>query len=120
MLSLALAGGITSGATAVPRGKCRGRSICGVDYRCPPPPQNPEATARCCTPQECSCNGECCPGRCFWEGDPKAPTREFCCRKPYGVMCEDPAGNVVCCPYGDENPCACAGNSGIAGSYRRP
>ena len=84
----------------------------------------------CCNGGSCSCDGDCCPGRCFQKYDlnDKVTPDRHCCPKPKdgGIMCEDEKGEVVCCRYNPtktekENCDSCTqlGTSWIAGSYRR-
>jgi hypothetical protein len=87
----------------------------------------------CCNGGSCSCDGDCCPGRCFQKYAPNGdvtPDRH-CCPKPKdgGIMCENEKGEFSCCVYdpakSEEENCreGCALpwiESGlIAGSYRR-
>ena len=74
--------------------------------------------------EEC-CGTTCCPGRCFENPTPPTKGEQFyCCMEPTHVICGNPkAANEnerqVCCPNAGRNPCACARDGLIAGSYRR-
>jgi hypothetical protein len=134
VLGAALVGVSTTHAAAAARRAPagHGQTIC-VDANCPPPPPAIEIPARgggggskafCCSGTHCSCNGECCNNRCFWEdrveGTTKT-TREFCCNGPDLIICENAKGEDVCCLNAGRNPCAtCLSATGISGSYRRP
>ena len=90
-----------------------------------PPPKTCRDGDGSCRGDKC-CGGECCPGRCFVEEISGNP---FCCTEshdPPGAVCvnpnpEDKDHKLVCCPVGGpgQDRCACAGPTGIAGSYRR-
>jgi len=97
------------------------------------PVPNGEVREFCCTGSSCTCEGDCCPGRCFQLYAPNGdltPVRH-CCPKPKdgGIMCEDEKGEVTCCAYDpdktEEENCSpdCdtpwTDTTFIAGSYRR-
>ena len=90
---------------------------------CKPPPSDPDKEVFCCSGTHCSCNGECCNNRCFWQDQVVGlvkTTREFCCTGPDKIMCGGGA-DATCCANEGPNPCArCIAPSGLSGSYRRP
>jgi hypothetical protein len=123
VLGAALLGATTTNAAAVRRAsKGRGRKRC-VDETCPLPPGpgtsadrvGNEGKAFCCSGTHCSCNGECCNNRCFWDSQTN-PTKEFCCTGPEWVICGE-GQDATCRPNVGEN--SCFGPSVITGSYRR-
>jgi hypothetical protein len=67
----------------------------------------------------CSCNGQCCKGKCFFEGPSGSPTGEFCCEGEGKFFCphESDSAQDLCCPTAD---CNCFNQSGRFGSNRRP
>jgi uncharacterized low-complexity protein len=117
VLGAALLGATTTHAAVRGRRASKSRRKTCVDENCPPTPDGKPGT--CCAGKHCTCNGECCPGRCFQEAEAERVTAEYCCVKPDWMMCDGPEGEPVCCPYDLENPCSCVGGTVITGSYRR-
>jgi len=87
----------------------------------------------CCNGGTCSCDGDCCPGRCLQYYDDRGgvtPVRHCCPkRKNGGIMGEKEKGEFFCCAYDpaktEEENCSedCKppwiDPTLIAGSYRR-
>ena len=111
LVATALFGVTTRRAAAMPLAK---KGTCDAT-RCPKTPQG-EAGFCCHGNQQCSCNGECCPGKtgCFVSTD---GTDELCCTRPDRIIC----GNQCCKNVGKDSCIQCLSPhpSGIAGSYRR-
>jgi hypothetical protein len=78
----------------------------------------------CCKGGFCSCGGDCCEDACFQTGTEESPNRVFCCTGRNLVICRVPTGvpgefRDTCCK-GSCDACDAPGQTGIAGSYRRP
>ena len=124
-LGAALLGALTKNGAATVRGASngRGRKRC-VDEECAPPPgssisASSAGKAFCCSGTDCSCNGECCNNRCFWD-HPTDPTHEFCCTGPEWIMCGGGADAQCCKNVGADSCSQCLAPSRLSGSYRRP
>jgi hypothetical protein len=72
----------------------------------------------CCPGGFCSCGGECCDQACFQTGDQTNPDQVFCCTGEGLVICGE-GPQATCCDV-PCSQCQELGQSGIAGSYRRP